>query len=293
MNPKTIITCAVTGSAPTPGKNPAVPVSPAEIAQSALEAWRAGAAVVHCHVRDPETTLPSMELEHYRGVVEGIRDAGSDVIINLTTGPGARYEPGMENPLEVGPSTTMASPMDRVRHIEELKPPICSLDVATMNFGDHVFMNVPSHLKVMAERARAAGAKPELEVFDTGQIELAKRLIDDGYIDAPPYFQLCLGISYGATATPEAMMHMRDRLPEGANWSAFGISRQQFPMVAQAVLLGGHVRVGMEDNIYLGSGELAPSNAALVEKAVGIVESLGSAPATPAEAGDILGLTQA
>jgi len=291
MNPKTIITCAVTGSAPTPGKTSATPITPEEIAQSSVEAWNAGAAVVHCHVRDPETALPSMELEHYRGVVEGIKDAGSDVIINLTTGPGARYQPGMDDPTEPGPATTMASPMERVRHIEELRPPICSLDVATMNFGEHVFMNVPEHLKIMAERARAVGAKPELEVFDTGQIELAKHLIAEGYIDAPPYFQLCLGISYGATATPEAMMHMRDRLPEGANWSAFGISRQQFPMAAQAVLLGGHVRVGLEDNIYLGPGELAPSNAALVEKAVRIVRELGSEPATPAEAQEILGLT--
>jgi len=291
MNPKTIITCAVTGSAPTPGKTSATPITPAEIAQSSVEAWNAGAAVVHCHVRDPETALPSMELEHYRGVVDGIKDAGSDVVINLTTGPGARFEPGMDDPLDVGPSTTMCSPMERVRHIEELRPPICSLDVATMNFGEHVFMNVPAHLKVMAERARAVGAKPELEVFDTGQIELAKRLIAEGFIDAPPYFQLCLGISYGATATPEAMMHMRDRLPEGANWSAFGISRQQFPMAAQAVLLGGHVRVGLEDNIYLGPGELAPSNAALVEKAVRIIRELGSEPATPEEAREILGLT--
>ena len=264
MNPKTIITCAVTGSAPTPGKSPAVPVTPDEIAKSAVEAWRAGAAIVHCHVRDPETTLPSMALEHYRGVVEGIRDAGADVLINLTTGPGARLIPGEDEPLDVQPGTTVASPAARVRHIEELRPPICSLDVATMNFNDHVFMNVPAHLRVMADKARAAGAKPELEVFDTGQIELAKRLIADGHIEDPPYFQLCLGISYGATATPEAMMHMRDRLPANANWSAFGISRQQFPMVAQAVLLGGHVRVGLEDNIYLGPGELAPSNAALV-----------------------------
>ncbi|MBT3910189.1 MAG: 3-keto-5-aminohexanoate cleavage protein [Rhodospirillaceae bacterium] len=290
MNKKTIITCAVTGSAPTPGKSDAVPVTPAEIAASAVDAWRSGAAIVHCHVRDPETALPSMELEHYRGVVEGIQATDCDAIINLTTGPGARLIPGMENPLDVQEGTTVASPAERGRHIEELRPPICSLDVATMNFNEHVFLNTPAHLKIMAERARAAGAKPELEVFDTGQIELAKRLIADGVIDSPPYFQLCLGISYGATATPEAMMHMRDRLPEDANWSAFGISRQQFPMVAQAVLLGGHVRVGLEDNIYLGPGELAPSNAALVERAAGIIGDLGSSPASPVEAREILGL---
>jgi len=291
MSGKTIITCAVTGSAPTPEKSPAVPVTPAEISRSALDAGKAGAAVVHIHVRDPETGLRSMELDHYRETVQRIRDSGSDLILNLTTGPGARYVPGKDDPLIPGPGTMLKSVTERVRHIEALKPEICSLDVATMNFNDAVFLNAPDYLREMAARARAAGAKPELEVFDGGHLELARQLISEDLIAPPPYIQLCLGISYGAPATPEAMMHLRNRLPEGAVWSAFGISRMQFPMVAQAVLLGGHARVGLEDNIYLGPGELAPSNAALVERAVRIIESLGGTVAGPADARAILGIS--
>ena len=290
MNSRTIITCAVTGSAPTPEKNPAVPVTPAEIAQSSLDARKAGAAVVHIHVRDPETGQRSMEFEHYREVVERIRDSGSDLIINLTTGPGARFVPSNDDPLVPAEGTLLKTAALRVRHVEALRPEICSLDVATMNFGDAVFLNAPDYLREMAERTRGAGAKPELEVFDSGHIELAKKLIAEGLIEAPPYFQLCLGIAFGATASPESMLYLRDRLPKDAIWSAFGISRHQFPMVAQAVLLGGHVRVGLEDNIYLGPGELAPSNASLVERAAVIVEALGATVATPAEARDILGL---
>ncbi len=290
MNSRTIITCAVTGSAPTPEKNPAVPVTPAEIAQSSLDARKAGAAVVHIHVRDPETGQRSMEFEHYREVVERIRDSGSDLIINLTTGPGARFVPSNDDPLVAAEGTLLKTAAERVRHVEALRPEICSLDVATMNFGDAVFLNAPDYLREMAERARGAGAKPELEVFDSGHIELAKKLIAEGRIEAPPYFQLCLGIAFGATASPESMLYLRDRLPKDAIWSAFGISRHQFPMVAQAVLLGGHARVGLEDNIYLGPGELAPSNASLVERAAVIVEALGATVATPAEARDILGL---
>jgi len=290
MTAKTIITCAVTGSAPTPAKTQATPVTPKEIAASAIEAANAGASVVHIHVRDPETTLPSMELSHYREVTERIRDSGTDVIINLTTGPGAMFVPGDDDPLEPGDGTVFVNPAERVGHIEELRPEICSLDVATLNFGERVFMNVPKHLAIMADRIRAAGVKPELEVFDTGHIELARKLIADGHIAEPAYFQLCLGISYGAGATPEALIHMRDRLPEGAPWSAFGIGPRQFPMVAQAVLAGGHVRVGLEDNIYLEKGVLAPGNGALVEKAVSIIEIIGGSVASASEARGIFGL---
>lgn len=288
MATKTVITCAVTGSAPTTDKNRNVPVTPKQIAESCIGAWRAGAAVVHIHVRDPETGAPSMEFDHYKEVTERLRESESDVLINLTTGPGARLMPGKEDPLDFEASTTVKPAAERVAHIEKLKPDICSLDVATMNFNQHVFLNTVDQLRIMADRVKAVGVKPELEVFDTGQIELAKKLMSDGHIDSPAYFQLCLGISYGATATPEAMMHMRDMLPEGSAWSAFGISRQQFPMAAQAVLLGGNLRVGMEDNIYLGPGELAPSNAALVERAARIVQDLGGAVASPAEAREIL-----
>jgi len=290
MNDRTIISCAVTGSAPTPEKNPAVPVTPEEIANSAIDAAEAGAAIAHIHVRDPETGGRSIEFEHYREVVERIRGSGSDLIINLTTGPGAKFVPGEADPAVAGAGTLLMTAADRVRHVEELKPEICSLDMATMNFRDSVFLNAPDVLRDMARRITQAGVKAEIEVFDTGHIELARQLIDEGVLPEPAYFQLCLGISYGAAASPEAMMFMRDRLPEGSQWSAFGISRSQFPMVGQAVLLGGHARVGLEDNIYLGPGELAPSNAALVERARQIIESLGGAVATPTEARAILGL---
>jgi len=290
MNDKTIVSCAVTGSPPTPEKNPAVPVTPEEIATSAIEAAAAGAAIAHIHVRDPETGGRSIEFEHYREVVERIRDSGSDLIINLTTGPGAKFVPSETDPAVAGAGTLLMTAEERVRHVEELKPEICSLDVATMNFRDSVFLNAPDILREMAGLITQAGVKAEIEVFDTGHIELARLLIDEGLLPKPAYFQLCLGISYGATASPEAMMHLRDRLPDGSEWSAFGISRWQFPMVGQAVLLGGHARVGLEDNIYIGPGELAPSNAALVERARLIIEALGGTVATPDEARAILGL---
>ncbi len=288
--PSTILSCAVTGSAGSPDKNPAVPVTPAEIAQSSIDAAKAGAAIVHIHVRDPETKRASMDNDLYREVTERIRDDGTDVIINLTTGPGARYIPSAENPGVAAPGSTVETPERRVEHVEQMTPEICSLDVATMNFGPHIFMNHPDHLATMAERVRNAGVKPEMEVFDTGHIMLAKKMIADGLIDAPPYFQLCLGISYGAPATVESMTLMRDLLPDGAVWSAFGISRYQFPMVAAAVLLGGNARVGLEDNIYIEKGVLAPSNAALVEKAANIVHQLGGSVASVTEARHQLGL---
>ena len=290
MAAKTVITCALTGSFDTPSKNPAVPVSPQQIAQSALDAAKAGAAVVHIHVRDPKTTKPSMELALYQEVVERIREKNDDVVLNLTTGAGGRYVPDPEDPRKAGEGTTLTTPAVRMRHIEALKPPICTLDVATMNFGEQIFANTPGHLRDMADRAKAAGAKPELEVFDLGHIELAKRLIADGHIAEPPLFQICLGIPYGAPATPETLLQMRDRLPKNAAWSAFGISRAEFPMVAVAAVAGGNVRVGLEDNLYLGRGELAPSNAALVEKAARLLALLDCAPATPAEARRVFGL---
>ena len=291
MSRKIVVTCALTGSAAPREKNSAVPVTPEEIATSALDAANAGAAIVHIHVRDPATGAPSMKHELYEEVVERIRVKNRDLVLNLTTGPGARFIPDTENPKIGGPGTTMATPAVRVAHIEKIRPPICTLDVATMNFGPHGFINTPGHLAEMARRIREAGVKPELEVFDLGHIELAKKMIRDGLIDAPPMFQLCLGISYAAPATPEAMILMRNSLPPGANWSAFGIGRTQFPMVAQTVIAGGHVRVGLEDNLYLSKGEPAPSNAALVAKAVTIIELLGESIASPAEAPDIFGVT--
>jgi uncharacterized protein (DUF849 family) len=290
MQRKVIISCAVTGSADTPGRNPAVPVTPEQIATSALDAAKAGAAIVHIHVRDPKTTKPSMDGAHYREVVERIRGSGSDVLINLTTGPGARFTHDENDPSRPGPGSSLKSPEERVRHIVELKPDICSLDMGSLNMGDRVFVNTPAHLQKMAEAIKSVGVMPELEVFETGHLLLAKRFIEQGYVKSPGMFQICLGISWGQPATPEAMTYMRNLLPKDSPWFAFGISLHQFPMVAQAVLLGGHPRVGLEDNIYLEKGKLAPSNAALVEKAAKIIEILGDQVATPAEARQILGL---
>jgi uncharacterized protein (DUF849 family) len=288
MQRKVMISCAVTGSADTPGRNPAVPVTPQQIAQSAVDAAKAGAAIVHIHVRDPKTTRPSMDKALYGEVVERIRASGIDVLINLTTGPGARFMPGDDDPLQPGPATNMKPPAQRVEHVMELRPDICSLDMGSMNMGGYVFVNTQSHLEAMAVAIRDAGVIPELEVFEAGHLLLAKRMIETGHIKPPGMFQICLGIAWGQPATPEAMHYMRSMLPPASPWFAFGISLYQFPMVAQAVLLGGHVRVGLEDNIYLGKGQLAPSNAALVEKAAAIIEILGDHVATPAEARKML-----
>lgn len=290
MPSKTIISCAVTGSFDTLRKNPAVPVTPRQIADSAIEAGRAGAAIAHIHVRDPETGAPSMSLELYREVVDRIRQSGVDMVINLTTGAGARYVPSADDVRVGGPGTTFCPPEQRVEHVLELKPELCSLDVGTMNFGEHAFLNLPEHLRIMARLIRDAGTKPELEVFDVGHIALARRLIDEGVIDAPPLFQLCLGIPHGAMASPETLMFMRSQLPADAAWCAFGISHHEFPIVALSALLGGHVRVGLEDNLYVRKGQLAPDNACLVRRAVSILDDLDLEPATAQDARAQLGL---
>jgi uncharacterized protein (DUF849 family) len=293
MQRKVMIACAVTGSADTPSRNPAVPVTPEQIAASAIDAAKAGAAIVHIHVRDPKTTKPSMDGALYREVVERIRASGTDVLINLTTGPGARFIPGVDDPLKPAPGSTLALPAARVRHVVELKPDICSLDMGSMNMGGQVFVNTPGHLEAMAVEIRDAGVTPELEVFEAGHLMLARRLIETGHVKAPGLFQICLGISWGQPATPEAVSYMRGLLPAGCVWFAFGISLYQFPIAAQTVLLGGHVRVGLEDNLYLEKGKLTPSNAALVEKAARIVEILGDSVATPADARQMLGMKAA
>jgi uncharacterized protein (DUF849 family) len=285
-----IIACAVTGAGDSTGINPAVPVKPAEIARESLEAAKAGAAVVHIHVRDPATGKPSMEDSLYAEVVDRIRQSGSDVIINLTTGPGARIILGSDDPKKLAEGTTMSTPARRVSHIQKLKPEVCSLDIGSFNFGAHVFLNTPGHVTEMAKMIREAGVKPELEVFDLGGIRQAKALIEAGVVEKPYLFQICLGIPWAAEATPETMIAMRDLLPEGALWASFGVSRFQFPMAALAVVLGGHVRVGLEDNLYMSRGVLAPGNAALVERAVKIVEDLNETVATPDAAREILGL---
>lgn len=290
MKRQIIVTCAITGGGDTVGKHPAIPVTPEQIATSALEAAGAGAAIVHIHVRDPKTGKPSTDLALYREVVERIRSTNGDVIINLTTGAGARFVPSDENPGIGGAGSNMLTPAARMRHIQELRPEICSLDIATMNFGEFAFVNTPAHIRTMALAISEAGVLPELEVFDVGHLRLTLHLLEAGAIKPPVFFQICLGIPWGAPATSETMLFMRGMLPKDCVWTGFGIGPQEFPMVAQSILLGGHVRVGLEDNLYIERGVLAPSNAALVEKAVGIVTALDGVPASPAEARRILGL---
>ena len=290
---KTIITCAVTGSITRPDQHPALPITPAQIATAAIEAAKAGAAIAHIHVRDPATGSPSMDVALYREVVERIRQSGSELLINLTTGPGGRFVPGEDDPKVAGPGTNLMRPERRVEHVVALRPEICSLDLNTMWFGASVVINTPKSAATMAQAIRAAGVLPELEVFDSGDIQLAHQLLADGALARPPLFQLVLGIRNGFPATPETLLYARSLLPADAIWAAMGIGRMEFPIVAQACLLGGHVRVGLEDNLYLSKGELAPSNAALVERAVTLVELLGRSVATPAEARTILGLAAA
>ena len=231
-----------------------------------------------------------MNVGYYREVVERVRDSGIDVVLNLTTGPGARFVPGDPDPKTAGPGSTITTPERRVEHILALRPEICSLDMGSMNFGPHVFANIPAHLSKMAAHIREAGVKPELEVFEAGHIQLAAKMVADGAFDAPQLFQIVRGVPGGAPSTPEAMLFMRNLLPPGANWAGFGIGRAEFPFVALAAMLGGHCRVGLEDNLYLEKGVLAPSNAALVEKAVRILEVTGATVATSAQAREILGL---
>ena len=286
-----IITCALTGGGDTTGVSSFVPITPTQIAAEALAARAAGAAIVHIHVRDPATGKPSRDLPLYKEVVDRIRDSGSDVIINLTTGAGARFLPSDDDPNR-NSLDGMATPEERARHVLELKPEICSLDVATMNFGAHAFVNVSQHVETIAAAALAAGVTPELEVFDLGHVALTAHLHGRGVFGKKPlWMQICLGVPWGAPATTEAMLAMKQGLPAGALWSAFGISRHEFAMAAQAVILGGHVRVGLEDNLYLKVGTLSPGNAPLVERAAAIVRDLGEDLATPQQARTIIGLT--
>ena len=289
MSRPVIISCAVTGSGDTTGASPHVPVTPKQIADDALAAHAAGAAVVHIHVRNPETGGPSRDIVLYRDVVDRIRAAKTDVILNLTTGIGGRFSPDEGDPNR-NASPGMALPEDRMNHVLELRPEICSLDVATMNFGKHAFINTPDHVTRIAEAVRKAGVKPELEVFDLGHIALAKFLYSKGIFADPPYFQLCLGVPWGAPATPESMQAMKSMLPANANWSAFGVGAQHFPSVAMSVVSGGHVRVGLEDSLYMSKGVLAESNAPMVARAARIIREIGADVASPADARKILGL---
>ncbi|MGO4329320.1 MULTISPECIES: 3-keto-5-aminohexanoate cleavage protein [unclassified Cupriavidus] len=290
---KTIITCAVTGNIVTPEQHPGLPVTPAQIADAALEAAEAGAAAAHIHVRDPKTGRPSMELDYYADVIDRIRARNRSLIINLTTGPGGRFVPDENEPRVAAPGTTLLHPLKRVAHIAALRPDVCSLDLNTMNSGADVVINTPANVRKMAEVIRRAGVMPELEIFDSGDLNLALDFIRDGVLDGPGLWTFVLGVKYGFAATPETIFYARSMLPPGARWSAFGIGRAEFPIVAQAWLAGGHVRVGLEDNIYLEKGVLAPSNAALVAKARDIVKSLGGEIASASDARVQLGLREA
>ena len=290
MNNKTFLTCAVTGNITTPDQTPHLPVTPAQIASECLAAAEAGAAAVHIHVRDPQTGKPSMEIELYREVFDTIRRANPELIINLTTGPGGRFIPSVEDPRVAAPGSTLVQPEKRVEHVRVLKPDVCSLDLNTMNSGGDVVINTPRNVRIMARIMREAGVKPELEIFDSGDMHLARDLIADGTLDGPGMWTFVTGVKYGFSSSPETLMYARSLLPAGAIWSAFGIGRFEFPIVAQAWLAGGHVRVGMEDNIYLEKGVLAQSNAELVLKAKRIIEDLGGALATPREARAMLNL---
>jgi uncharacterized protein (DUF849 family) len=289
MNDEVIITCAVTGAGDTVGVHPAIPVTPTQIADAAIDAARAGAAIAHIHVRDVDTGKGNRDRALFREVVERIRAHDTDVIINLTTGMGGDYIPSEKDPSVAAPGSDYVTPEERVLHVEELRPEICSLDCGSMNFGSGLALNTIDHLRVMASRIKSCGVKPEIEAFELGHIWLAKQLIREGVIDEPPLFQLCLGIPWGAEANARTLLAMRDMLPKGAHWAAFGIARMQFPMVAQAMLLGGHVRVGLEDNLYLERGIFA-SNTQLVERAVKIVETLGARVLGPEAARAKLGL---
>ena len=283
MNPNVIITCALTGAGDTVDKHPAIPVTPTQIAAAAVEAAKAGATVVHCHVRDPITGKGSRDPALYREVMARIRDSGVDIIVNLTAGMGGDLEIGAgETPLAFGPATDLVGPLARLVHVEELLPDICTLDCGTLNFGDGdtIYVSTPAALRAGAKRITELGVKAELEIFDTGHLWFANQMIKEGLL-RDPLFQLCLGIPWGAPADTTTMKAMVDNLPAGVNWAAFGIGRMQMPMAAQAVLLGGHVRVGLEDNLWLDKGVPA-SNGSLVERVIKLIECMGARPMSPA-----------
>jgi uncharacterized protein (DUF849 family) len=293
MSRKIILTCAVVGANRYNRAHPNFPVTPRQIAEAALEAEQAGASIVHLHVRDPRTGNGSNDPDLFLEMATRVRERGVSAVMNITCGGGAIFCPDPEDESRAGPGTDMLSAEARVRHIEMTIPEMCSLDVTTQNQVDgdteYVYLNTPTTLRAMARRFRELGVKPEIEVFAPGDILLANRMLEEGLFEAPPLYQIVMGTKWGLPATPETMIYMRDLLPEGAIWAAFGIARMQMPMAAQAVLLGGNVRVGLEDNLYLRRGEFA-TNGQLVERARTIIESLGHEVATPDEARAMLGL---
>ena len=294
MNWNPFITCAITGSGASQGVHPELPITPEQIANSAIEAARAGAAIVHCHVREPETGAPSRRVDLYRDVVDRIRASGENVIVNLTTGMGGDLYIGLDGAANTpDEGSDLVGPDERIAHLHDTLPDICTLDCGSLNFGDGslVYVGTPDYLRIGAEKIRALGIKPELECFELGHLWFVNKLVEEGLIDDPPFVQVCLGIPWGAPATPRTMQTFADQMPPNAVWSGFAISRMEMPAVAQAMLMGGNVRVGLEDNLYLSKGTFA-SNAQLVERAVTIVESLGGTVAGPDVARERLGLVK-
>ncbi len=294
MNKEVFITCAVTGSGATQDRSPHVPRSPEQIANSAIAAAKAGAAIVHCHVRDPETGAPSRDIKMFREVTERIRDASVDVVLNLTAGMGGDVIFGSaEEPLPLANTTDMVGATERVEHVAECLPEICTLDCGTMNFAeaDYVMTNTPGMLRAMGSQMTALGVKPEIEAFDTGHLWLAKTLVDEGVLDSPALVQLCMGVPWGAPDDLNTFMAMVNNVPTDWMWSAFSIGRNELPYVAAAVLAGGNVRVGLEDNLWLAKGELA-TNEALVTRAVTIIEAMGATVIGPEAVRKKLGLTK-
>ncbi|MGV6812317.1 MAG: 3-keto-5-aminohexanoate cleavage protein [Brevirhabdus sp.] len=294
MNREVFITCAVTGSGATQDRSPHVPRSPKDIADSAIEAAKAGAAIVHCHVRDPDTGTPSRRLDYYREVTDRIRDADVDMVLNLTAGMGGDMVfGGVESPLPTVAGTDMVGASERVAHVAECLPEICTLDCGTMNFAeaDYVMTNTPGMLQAMGRMMTELGVKPEIEAFDTGHLWYAKQLVADGVLDSPALVQLCMGVPWGAPDDLNTFMAMVNNVPDDWTFSAFSLGRNQMAYAAAAVLAGGNVRVGLEDNLWLGKGQLA-TNAQLVERAVGIVEGMGARVIGPDEVRQKLGLTK-
>ncbi|WP_152047503.1 BKACE family enzyme [Aureimonas psammosilenae] len=294
MKRKVVLTCAVTGDGPIHPRYPNYPVTPRQIAEACLEAAAAGASVVHIHGRNPETGVGDRSPAVFREIVARVREENPDVLVNLTTGMGATFVPDPADEAIAHPTTDVGTAAERVAHVVELKPQICTLDTTTMNLEggiagapDCIFMNTPGKLRDMAELIRKAGVKPEIEAFNPGDILLARNLMEKGHIDEPPLFQICLGVKWSAPADARTLLYMKELLPPGAIWSAFGISRWQMEIVALSTILGGHCRVGLEDNIYLERGVFA-TNGQLVERAGRIIRDLGCEVATPGEAREIL-----
>jgi uncharacterized protein (DUF849 family) len=287
---KVIITCAVTGNLTTPEQTPYLPITPQQIADACLGAADAGAAIVHIHVRDPLTGRPSMLLDHYVDVVQRIRANTSELILNITTGPGGRFVPSRDDPKVAAEGTTLMLPEKRVEHIAVLRPDICTLDLNTMNSGREVVINTPANVRRMAKVITEVGVKPEIELFDSGDVALMRDLLADGTLQRPVLCSFVMGVRYGFQPAPETVLYARDLLPKDTEFTAIGIGKAAFTAVAQSYLAGGHVRVGLEDAVYLSRGQLATSNAEMVAKARRIVEDLGGMIATAEEARRIVGL---